>query len=99
MATEEYPIQRRMSDPHKTGNQVGEKRQSGMGNEKLGVEWIECRIQNSLDARNINFRVFNIGVVTVHKNGSSGQKEESGDLAETGCCQRWRFFQNLSAFL
>jgi hypothetical protein len=67
-----------------------------MGREKLGVMGIQCRIQSSLDARNVDFSIFNVGMIAVQKNRGRGEEQQNGDFDETrACCPTRGFLQNL----
>jgi len=69
-----------MGDANGAGNEVWEQRQASVRGKKNRVARIERRIQGSLDARNIYFRIFDEGMVTVDEDSCGGEEEKNSDL-------------------
>ena len=52
----------------------------GVRGKKTPVVRIEGRVHGLLDARNVYFPIFDIGVVTVDEDGCGGEKVKDSDL-------------------
>jgi hypothetical protein len=54
------------------------------------------RIDNLLDARNVDLGVFDVGVVSMDQQGAEGKQREQAEL--TGSCASWRDFGGQGVF-
>src|SRR5437764_5361798 len=66
-----------MTDAHRCCDQVREKRQAGVRLEKFSSRWVERGIKKLFDTRQVDFRVFRIGMVSMNSQCCQREQQQS----------------------
>jgi hypothetical protein len=61
------------------GNEIGKKREAGMRCEKFPAHRKKFGMQNSFDAGQVDFRVFGVGMISLHQNRACRQQQQDAE--------------------
>ena len=79
MPQEQKRLERKMGDARRGRNQVGEKRQVRVRLEELCAERKQLRMQNLFDPRQVNFGIFDPGMIAMNQQGSECERQDYDD--------------------
>lgn len=77
MPQQEAPFKRQVRKLNRPGNQIRKQRQSGVGGEESVVKGIQRGIEELLNSRNVDFRVFDEWMIAMDKKRYSRKQEQN----------------------
>ena len=68
-----------MREANRRGNQIRIQRVSSVLPKELGIRWEQGGIQDLQNSREVNLRIFRVGMIAMNQNRNDGQQQQASD--------------------